>query len=102
MAMHLKKIQINEALLLIEVHCSAQVSSLEAVQGKLGTNQKFSSNRTWSKTVTDKRQTSCWLRQAWLRGLNVGWPDKQIQLARGKVIFGQLKLHSLEVQNVPY
>ena len=32
MAMHLKKIQINEALLLMEMHCSAQVSSLEAVQ----------------------------------------------------------------------
>lgn len=32
MAMHLIKIQINEALLLMEIHCSAQVSSLEAVR----------------------------------------------------------------------
>ena len=32
MAMHLIKIQINEALLLMEMHCSAQVSALEAVQ----------------------------------------------------------------------
>ena len=32
MAMHLMKIQINEALLLMEMHCSAQVSSLEAVR----------------------------------------------------------------------
>ena len=34
MALHLIKIQINETLLLMEMHCSAQVtgSSLEAVQ----------------------------------------------------------------------
>ena len=34
MAMHLIKIQINEALLLMEIHCSAQVtgSSLEAIR----------------------------------------------------------------------